>query len=344
MASADSVKFRAIFTQVEDLHKLVQRPREQIADAEALLDIATSLVASVRTQSALGITPSDFVSGMLKRFGKKGRDDGEASSLSWVDVGLYTSRVFLPVPGCCTMNGPMNTEVHPRRVRVCRKRTAKPRGSECPEQLADSSSAAKTDTDRNMSVIFDVLRKKKNARFENLVLNKKSFAQTVENIFALSFLVKDGRVEISVNNEGHHLVYPRNAPAASAITSGKVVYNHFVFRFDFQDWKLMKEMALDGEELMQHRSYQVGTPDTTTGADSSHHEPESPAVPVHSTSIRKLCRNRGLVMHDMQEQQDDEAATAGKATEAMATEKMAMDAQETMLKTKRRRLFQDDDD
>ncbi|KAF0894256.1 hypothetical protein E2562_037812, partial [Oryza meyeriana var. granulata] len=92
MASEDSVKFRAIFTQVEDLHRLVQRPREQIADAEALLDIATSLVASVRTQSAMGITPSDFVSGMLKKFGKQGREDDEAVSLSWVDVGLYTSR------------------------------------------------------------------------------------------------------------------------------------------------------------------------------------------------------------------------------------------------------------
>lgn len=34
----------------------------------------------------------------------------------------------------------MNTEVLPRRVRVCRKRTAKPRGSECPEQVAISCS------------------------------------------------------------------------------------------------------------------------------------------------------------------------------------------------------------
>ncbi|KAL5200698.1 hypothetical protein ABZP36_021901 [Zizania latifolia] len=328
MASADSARFCAIFTEVESLHHLVQRPREQIADAEALLNITTSLVASVRTQSAQGITPSDFVFGMLKKFAKQGRADDGIASLNWVDVGLATSHVFMAVPGCSTMVGPMNTEVQPRKVRVCRKRTAGPSGSARPEQLADSSETGKTDTDRNMSLIFDVLRKKKNARLENLVLNKTSFAQTVENIFALSFLVKDGRVEINVNDEGHHLVYPRNAPRASAISSGKVAYNHFVFRFDYQDWKLMKEMVMDGEELMQHRSSQVGAYSTSGGNNN-------PETPTQNTAIRKFCRNRGLVMQD-------EAVTAGKTPEVME-EMMAKGMQEAQLTFKRRRLFQDDD-
>ncbi|KAI3672961.1 hypothetical protein L6452_39066 [Arctium lappa] len=47
---------------------------------------------------------------------------------------------------------------------------------------------------------------------------------------------------------------PRNAPASCVIISGKVAYYCFIYRFDFNDWKLLKGLVTEGSELMPHRT------------------------------------------------------------------------------------------
>lgn len=74
------------------------------------------------------------------------------------------------------------------------------------QQIDDTQGEENAETDKNMSTMFDILRRNKRVRLEGLILNRKSFAQTVENLFALSFLVKDGRAEITVDANGSHLV------------------------------------------------------------------------------------------------------------------------------------------
>ncbi|PIA53155.1 hypothetical protein AQUCO_00900036v1 [Aquilegia coerulea] len=236
-----SDKFKAIINEVESLHHLVQKPREQIADAEALLDIANTILSSVKSQSNDGITPSDFITSLLREFPPRNGEltiDNLRDSMAWGKLGGAVSHILKKFHGCSTMLGPMNVELKQRKI-VQRKRV-KPAQSSRPEEIEDNGAEEKTDTDKNMATMFNIVRKKRSVKLEHLVLNRISFAQTVENLFALSFLVKDGRVAITVNDDGHHLVWPRNAPAASAVASGDVSYSHFVFRFDFKDWKVSK--------------------------------------------------------------------------------------------------------
>ncbi|KMT15326.1 hypothetical protein BVRB_3g060320 [Beta vulgaris subsp. vulgaris] len=296
LSQPDSQRFKSIIDEVESLHAKVEKPREQVADAEALMDITSSFLKSVKAQKNEGVTPSDFVSCLFRDFGRQGRAtssvDNSSDLVLWKDIGLAVSHIFRKGTGCCTMLGPMSSELK-RRKSIVRKKHVKPTDTSRPEEL-NNLKEEKTDTDKNMSIMFGILRKNRRVRLENLVLNRKSFAQTVENLFAFSFLVKDGRAEITANENGH-FVCPRNAPAAEAVASGRVSYSHFVFRFDYKDWKLMLDSVVEGEELMPHRVPADTFADSEFPAESANADPERVAT---TTPIRKLSRNRGLVLQE----------------------------------------------
>ncbi|KAG8374900.1 hypothetical protein BUALT_Bualt10G0043700 [Buddleja alternifolia] len=135
-----------------------------------------------------------------------------------------------------------------------------------------SASEDKTDNEKNMAMMFDILRRTREVKLENLILNRNCFAQTVENLLTLSYLIKDGRAEIKVDEDGCHLVFPRNAPNGDAILSGEVSYSHFIFKFDFSDWKLMLKSVRVGEELMPHRNEVDEASDAQSDFEHDKHE------------------------------------------------------------------------
>ncbi|KAI3721943.1 hypothetical protein L2E82_32963 [Cichorium intybus] len=257
IAAAGSKKFISLIDEVNGMHHLVKKPREQVSDAEALRDLASTLVTSIRVHSTGSVTPSLFVSSLISQFGKNERTGiTESAQILWKDIGLHASPLFMTFHGSCTMLGHMKQDTNPPKVLVTRKRRRSSVKEEKvkPEELDETISKEKTQTEKIIATMFDILKRNKNVGLENIILNRVSFAQTVENLFALSFLVKDGRVIITVDEKGFHHVSPRNAPSASMISSGKVAYSHFIFRFDFNDWKLMKDLMAEGSELMPHRT------------------------------------------------------------------------------------------
>lgn len=85
----------------------VQKPREQVADAEALLDITNTLWTSVKSQSSAGISPSDFVTCVLNNFkqlnSSLASQEDAPVSIKWKDIGLAVAPIFKRAHGCCTM-------------------------------------------------------------------------------------------------------------------------------------------------------------------------------------------------------------------------------------------------
>ncbi|KAL3627519.1 hypothetical protein CASFOL_028882 [Castilleja foliolosa] len=138
MSKVDSEAFRTMIEEADNLHQLVQNPREQVADAEALFDITNTLVTSVKAYNNEGLTPAEFVSCLLRDFGPGGgtssSQDEATSLIRWKDIGRTVSHVFRGAPGCLTMIGPMNTELKQRKNAVHRKRV-RPTENERPEEF-----------------------------------------------------------------------------------------------------------------------------------------------------------------------------------------------------------------
>ncbi|PIA59623.1 hypothetical protein AQUCO_00400486v1 [Aquilegia coerulea] len=285
----DSEKFNRIISEVERIHQQVQKPREQVADAEALNDLSNILKVSVKAELNDGINPSDFVTALLGEY-CNGNEDDARTLFTWGDLGFFSSHIFKKAYGCNTMVGPMNTQLKQRKAMAPRKR-ARLSASVCPEELNDAD-AKETETDKNISAMFDILKKNRTVKLEHLVLNRTSFAQTVENIFALSFLSKDGRVQINVDENNCHLVSPRNGPTANEVASKEASYFHFVFRFDFQDWKLMKGSVGVGEELMPQRSHKNESADSLIDKRFGDSPSTTPAL------VKKYSRNHGHVVQN----------------------------------------------
>ncbi len=82
----------------------------------------------------------------------------------------------------------------------------------------------KQETDRNLDEVWAVLIKEGSVPFLELVVNHASFAQTVENTFSVSFLVRPLRLAGAKSQQGSVLHCPSAvccAPNRATCTAGR---------------------------------------------------------------------------------------------------------------------------
>ncbi len=87
------------------LSNAVQKPREQIADAEAVLDIASTVFESVKGATRKsGVSPAGFVGAIIEKFGiRMPDDDNDLTTINWGLLGLQACGIICEVPGLHTM-------------------------------------------------------------------------------------------------------------------------------------------------------------------------------------------------------------------------------------------------
>ncbi|XP_059286721.1 non-structural maintenance of chromosomes element 4 homolog B-like [Lycium ferocissimum] len=280
IGAAGSNKFNVVLSGVDDLYRNVKRPREQVADAEALLGLTNTVVESLELRPNCSISPSMFVSWLLKGYGiRKGCSKDATQNLvigksqktvNWEKIGADASLVFMEGKGCRTMLGVLKIEFKPRKqplvysgdqkpevycsypneITVYRKKPLRKVYLTRPKLVAAQTAQDKPDVNKNMSTISELLKEKKSVMLDELFFRRNSFAHTVENLFALSFLVHDGQAAISAD-ETSSCFLCKIVPRSSA--HREAVRHQFILRYDYNDWKMMQGLVPEGEG-QKHRA------------------------------------------------------------------------------------------
>lgn len=234
-----------------DVHQNVSHIRKQISDAEKLLGHTSSLLTCLKQSMQFKrINPADFVMGILRgfdtniiKFGIKEKEHGAQNkmpNICWTALGEKGMQIFREVHcGCCTLIGPLEIKVKPRQRKS--KYACKDLMLEKSQPLVLISDDVIKDDSMEIKVgsLYGKLLENKLLVLDNLLFEESSFSQAVENLFALSFLVKDGSVGLTISENGEHLIVPKIAPTTEDRSRG-VHDTQFAFRIDYSEWKMQR--------------------------------------------------------------------------------------------------------
>jgi len=92
----------------------------------------------------------------------------------------------------------------------------------------------------------------------DFVINPQSFGQTVENLFYVSFLIKEGEVGIEMDSDGLPTLLP-NTEAMQEARERRTTKHQAVLGLDYSTWQQLVEAFEIEEPLVPHRDQEQST-------------------------------------------------------------------------------------
>ena len=188
-------------------------------------------------------------------------DDRALNKKKWIKFGKNIRPYFLRSPTLSYMYGALDSVAPPPKEK--KQRETKARQATKVKELKETQSAVVTDTQTSanqtdviVTHVFKCLVKswrenqQQPVNYFKFVINPECFGTSVENMFHVSFLVKEGKCGISICPEtGAPLIYPISPKMLEKLQKEKEDdrRNQVVLSFSMKDWaKLIRKYDIQG--------------------------------------------------------------------------------------------------
>ncbi|KAF1375885.1 hypothetical protein PFLUV_G00224830 [Perca fluviatilis] len=230
MLSPSNNKLTEVLQEAVKLFKDVRQPREAALDAH-LLVVATDLgneKASQLFTEGTTFDPTAFSEHLLSFMGLNrleddedeqqngGAVDGYLPQDAWHRVASRAECCFRTSPSFHYMMGSFHAEPPPPKQRIERQRKAPSKEAKriMPTQLKKMEDSHQEATEKEVERILGYLKSyyqddpTSPISYYEFVIDPNSFSRTVENIFHLSFLIRDGLARMYLDNDALPCIAP----------------------------------------------------------------------------------------------------------------------------------------
>ncbi|WFD33328.1 hypothetical protein MCUN1_000141 [Malassezia cuniculi] len=220
----------------DDLYTKVKAPTEGLLDARFLLkmsDMGAEMTRNMRLD-ANAFDIDELLQRVVQYMG-----DGEPTTWDWDRLGMLAAQNSHRAPTCDFLLGPL--QVQPKQRKQSR-RTLLDSGAQqqAPQQLGERD-IVQTENETSR-IVLDIARRLDDAGGDTGVnlfrfaLNPESFGNTVENLFYLSFLIRDGKAAIFYDDNNEPLVMSSEEPTEQDRSEG-LTRRQIVFELDEDTWR-----------------------------------------------------------------------------------------------------------
>ncbi|XP_035747441.1 non-structural maintenance of chromosomes element 4 homolog A, partial [Egretta garzetta] len=263
MLSSRSNRLTEALEEANKLFSGVSRAREAALDAQFLV-LASNLGKEKANELHSEMTAFDslaFAEDLLTFMGinrieveendsdSEGISGGYLPSNAWQKLGEETEKYFRRAPSFHYMLGSFKSDPPVPRQRI--ERQKKTTGGEekraMPAQLKKMEESHQEATEKEVERILGLLQTHfKNdpdtpISFFDLVIDPNSFARTVENIFHVSFIIRDGFARLKLDDDKLPIIEPSKDNKGGEDDRSAAARNQVVISLNHQEWKEIVE-------------------------------------------------------------------------------------------------------